>query len=1308
MLSKKIRRAVSVLTAMALVLSMCVVSVSALDLVSGNSGTGSGGVKGNIAINSTWTRVHTGANDSKRESVTMTVKEGQSVSGDIGLINGYNFTSTLSGAKFVHCTFKFNATNSVRLRTRKSDKSNYMWLDFSSNGEIHGIDSDTVALGATWNVSEIGGTRLDNIVHIVVNAQTGVGYCYVNGVLAGYSTRLQTDGTWTGFSIYGIGTWEAGDNIQWKYNVDYNVGYTWYKDTEDHTVTIEEVLADKGIAPVSSDRSLFFSNNDIADYLTTANSPDLTYQGKDSVKIEGDYYNQDIGYTQNFVRLFSGNGSTEYNGYMLEKELGGNLIYTSYTQQIDNASRVEMRIRSDSTNQNGHRLSFVPSEDGKTVVSSFSNTETTLDKAWGSPVRVGILIDRSARKAYTLIDGKQLGEAYGYPGTFNDLRLYLNGTEDDFVSSLTLSSWSLKQYDSAKDTDELLAELTGRSVELIYYSFRDASNGLLTDLAGATTVKANAEFRINKDVSKPVDAFLAVYSADGALKDIAKETETLTSSNNTLSLTLNTDALEATDTCKMFFFEAGGLLPIVESITYVKPSEKPIKVLALGNSFSKDSTSTIREIAAADNVNIETYNAYLAGKTLGGHYNAWNDGTEYRIEKEGISTGKYQTLQEFVTMDDWDYIVLQGATHFNCYDSGLWNVDPTATQNYWTTLKNGINALAPKAKRLVHATWAPINELSARVNDGMFADGTPDSRGAYLKALLPNEQIGANIYSTETDENGKKAYIPTAVAIDYLVRHYKFPEYVGDLDNSANDEYENTSTTRAIYRDKTCHLTSNVGRVLAGLVWYEMVTGNSAVENRYERSTLSASDMAKLKEAAHYACLNYMTYDPEAIFSEDEAEAVAATAMRVKNGAKAIVSFIHDDGATGTVEYLAPELEKYNLNATMALWGNRLTNSTIGTWRPLIEAANGRLNIASHSYSHEYLGESDNAESGTLKDGTSYNYPAGHMTTEIANERARINGYFPNERVLTFIKPGTSYPEGKAQVSSAAKAMIEEHYIAMRNTGGGVETIPPANYYSVKSYMAEQADEPSKWIGYLEDAYDDEGMIVYLFHSINATAGSWNLSTVQSDVSVLLEEIGDYVADNRVWSAKFDEAMQYCREYSAITKVEALNIPTQNKMTVEVRDSISKIDHDITTGKYAGRDMYDYPITVKTQIPYNWDYVKVTQSYDNRIEIVKTFTENGIRYAYVNVVPDQAAAILKEATVADYIGSISFGGSAISGFDPAKFYYKVTLPGGTASAPAVTCNKSGAVITNATLKNGEGSAFIEFNGLKYEVHFSVN
>ena len=729
-----------------------------------------------------------------------------------------------------------------------------------------------------------------------------------------------------------------------------------------------------------------------------------------------------------------------------------------------------------------------------------------------------------------------------------------------------------------------------------------------------------------------------------------------------------------------------------------------IKVLAIGNSFSQDSISKLKEIAAADGIKITSYNAYLAGRTLKGHYDAWGSDTTYRVQPEGTHTDTYKTLQEFAEMEDWDYVMLQGTTHYAEYDAGLWNVNAANTRNYWTTLKNGIEELAPNAKRLVNATWAPINELSGRVNDGMFASGTPDSRGAYLTALLPNEQIGAEIYSTETRADGGKEYIPVAVAVDYLVRHYRFPEYVGELEDS---EYDNSSATRAVYRDKTCHLTDNVGRVLAGLVWYEMITGIPATQNKYQRDTLSQSDMIKLKEAAHYACRNYTTYNPSSI-APIASDNFDADIMKVKNGADAAIVFVHDDGGQSTATYLSREFEKNNLNGTVAIIGTKVDESSeVSAWTSILSDAHDRLNFASHSYYHEYMGQTD-AEHTNYFDGVAKVYPAGYMTQTIAAERARINGLFPNERVLAFVKPGVTKPDGiTTQLSSEARAMIREHYIGMRDTGGGVDTLPPADCYAVKSLMSKVGEcELSDWQSALTEAVNQKGLLVYLFHTIKDADSVSNLDSRQSDVSVLLEEMGEKVADGTIWSAKFDEAMQYTREYAANAQARVMAYYSGNYMTVRVTDEISKTDPDLT-GTFAGRDMYDYPLTVKTPIPFNWTYVKLTQSYGSRVEVVKTFIESGTRYAYVNVVPDQTAARLVEASSSDYLSGISYGGTAIASFDPAKMYYKVTLPHGTASAPTLTCNQGSAVITQATLSNGEGSGFITFAGLKYEVHFSV-
>ena len=816
------------------------------------------------------------------------------------------------------------------------------------------------------------------------------------------------------------------------------------------------------------------------------------------------------------------------------------------------------------------------------------------------------------------------------------------------------------------------------------------------------TIKAKAKTELT---DAPADAmfYAAIYSHNGELLDVYK---TAYESGETLVTKHFDKDYDGTAPAYAKLYIWSGAEPISETkklLLNSKFDNDGIKVLAIGNSFSQDCVRRLRDIAAADDITITSYNAYLAGRNLKGHYDAWNGTTAYRVQPEGVSPNPETniTLKEFAVLEDWDYVMLQGTTHYNAYDAGLWNVNPSDTENYWTTLKNGIAEYAPNAKRLVNATWTPIDELSANVNDGMFDGGTPDSRGAYLAALLPNEQIGADFYSTETRADGEKAFIPVGVAVDYLIRYYRFPEYVGDLDGTL----DNSSTTRAVYRDTTCHLTDNVGRVLAGLVWYEMLTGIPATENGYQRDKLSRRDMEKLKAAAHYACQNYATYNPAEI-TPIASETYDAEITKSKNGADATIVIVHDDGSKSTTEYLGTEFEKNNLNGTVAIIGkNVTTQSDASDWQEIFDGAHGRLNFASHSYYHEYMGQTDEAHTNYFS-GVAKEYPAGYMTQTIANERTRLNGLFPNERILAFVKPGVTKPDGiTTQLSTEARQMIRDHYIAMRDTGGGVDTIPPENDYQVKSLMAKVGEcELADWQAGLTSAITKKGLLVYLFHAIENSAS--NITSARSDVSVLLSDIGEKVAEGKVWSAKFDEAMQYGKEYGANPVATVTANYNANNMTVSVTDEISKIDTD-EVGQFKGREMYDYPLTVKAQIPFDWDYVKLTQNYCNRAEIAKTFVEDGIRYAYLNVVPDQAAATVTEATANDYISSVSYGGTAISDFDPAKLYYNISLPAGTAAAPTLSCNKGSAVITQATLSDGEGSGFITFAGIKYEIHFSV-
>ena len=424
-----------------------------------NYSVGGGNVKGAIANNTTWTRVHSGSNDATRTSASETVNSGQSAGDGTQIIQAYTNVSA-SDAKFVHARFRVNCTAGWGIRIRQTDGTNTQWMIFSKDGAVSGVGGTAVNLG-TWNVSTSDNTVV-NEIDMVINPNTGAGYCFVNGTLASYTKSLQTDGTWHGYLVYTSGSWSGGDTFKWQYDNDLGESgkgssYTKYVDTEIHTLTIEEVLNHKGLAPSNGgDSSLIFSNNDVADYIRGNSGATLTYPTKDSVTVEGDYYNAASGYAQGFMYMFTDN----HPGYLLEDELGGNLLCISYTQVITSGSKVEMRIRAGGSNQNNNRMMFSES-DGKYHVTAFDqNSSIYLNKNWGDAVNVEIIIDRFARKAYTIIDGEPLGSGWDFSskGDFNDLRMYLNGTSSNSVSTVTFSNWLLKQYDSTKNVQRLINE----------------------------------------------------------------------------------------------------------------------------------------------------------------------------------------------------------------------------------------------------------------------------------------------------------------------------------------------------------------------------------------------------------------------------------------------------------------------------------------------------------------------------------------------------------------------------------------------------------------------------------------------------------------------------------------------------------------------------------------------------------------------------------------------------------------------------------------------------------------------------------
>ncbi len=298
-----------------------------------------------------------------------------------------------------------------------------------------------------------------------------------------------------------------------------------------------------------------------------------------------------------------------------------------------------------------------------------------------------------------------------------------------------------------------------------------------------------------------------------------------------------------------------------------------------------------------------------------------------------------------------------------------------------------------------------------------------------------------------------------------------------------------------------------------------------------------------------------------------------ATLEKVRGGLDATVVIVHDDGDLATCRYLLSEYEKNDLCGTIAmvasrvikLPGNELNSEAVAAWQALLDS--GRFSVSCHSYTHAFWGLTDEEEDGILLSNSGeeipYHYEAGRITREVRDAGELLRAAFPTQRVRAFVKPGFGRHKNGIQISETAYAIVRKYYVAMRNTGGGVETIPPLDPYKIRSYMVRAGESAESWIPYTEQAIDEHGMIVYLFHGIRDTSSG--LTVAKSDASRLFSHIGKRRREGKIHVTSFDEAALYGEELRAarLTLTEAEGAATLS----------------LETG--LDRSIYDLPLTVR-------------------------------------------------------------------------------------------------------------------------------
>lgn len=215
-----------------------------------------------------------------------------------------------------------------------------------------------------------------------------------------------------------------------------------------------------------------------------------------------------------------------------------------------------------------------------------------------------------------------------------------------------------------------------------------------------------------------------------------------------------------------------------------------MNILAIGNSFSQDATRYIHQIARADGVELNVANLYISGCPLVKHFqNLMADAKEYELDYNGSRTLFKVSLKEALLNREWDYITVQQASGYS--------VNYDAYQPYLNELVAYVKKYSPKAKIVVHETWAYEQDSEKLKNLGYtdHKDMYNDLKNAYEMAA---KDINAD------------AVIKSGTLLQKLI----------------------DKGMGKVHRD-TFHATLGAGRYAIGLLWYKTLTGNDVSNNKF-------------------------------------------------------------------------------------------------------------------------------------------------------------------------------------------------------------------------------------------------------------------------------------------------------------------------------------------------------------------------------------------------------------------------------------------------------------------------------------------
>ena len=322
-----------------------------------------------------------------------------------------------------------------------------------------------------------------------------------------------------------------------------------------------------------------------------------------------------------------------------------------------------------------------------------------------------------------------------------------------------------------------------------------------------------------------------------------------------------------------------------------------------------------------------------------------------------------------------------------------------------------------------------------------------------------------------------------------------------------------------------------------------------------------------------------------------------------KDNKTSAVSIRIDDGLYESAVIYNQLQKKYGVKSTQMMITNKLDNDDgsidtelVANWQAIFDE--GYMDLGNHSYTHN------------IRYNNTDTYTTEEMVHDITGSYNLLRRCFPDQDVIFFTPPWGNTKGGSLEEAK------KNHYALTKSSTSNPNKSTPKDMFLISAETSTNSKAVSDLTAWVDNAVTAKGWQVILFHGIETGSKPSTYETLDENVEALFQYMKQKSDAGDVWSGSLNEVAKYVYERDSATVT-----------ATQADDATIKIS---LTDTMADNNIFDYPLTVKVNVPTSWTG-RISAVQAGNAENLTAYTENGKKYVYAHIVPDggEAAVVLE-------------------------------------------------------------------------------